>query len=58
MIKDAIVKFYTSVTIKNSKGNTHYREEKVENPLRLVIAKNKSRPEKEFWIIPNAIGSV
>ncbi|MDO5989798.1 IS4 family transposase [Flavivirga amylovorans] len=55
LIKDAIVKFYTGVPIKNSKGNTHYREEKVENPLRLVIAKSKSSPEKEFWIITNAM---
>nr|WP_315199523.1 IS4 family transposase [uncultured Flavobacterium sp.] len=53
LIKDSIVNLYTGTPIKNKRGNTHYREEKVENQFRLVVVKNKEKPEKEFWFITN-----
>lgn len=53
LIKDSIINLYTGIPIKNKRGNTHFREEKVENPFRLVIVKNKDQPEKYFWFITN-----
>ncbi len=53
LIKDSIINLYTGTPIKNKRGNIHYREEKVENLFRLVVVKNKAKPEKEFWFITN-----
>lgn len=53
LIKDSIINLYTGTPIKNKRGNTHFREEKVENKFRLVVVKNKENPEKEFWFITN-----
>jgi transposase len=53
LIKDSIINLYTGIPIKNKQGNKHYREEKVENPFRLVVVKNKEQPEKCFWFITN-----
>jgi transposase len=53
LIKDSIVNLYTGTPIKNKRGNTHYREEKVENQFRLVVVKNKEKLEKDFWFITN-----
>jgi hypothetical protein len=53
LIKDSIVNLYTGVPVNNKRGNIHHREEKLENQFRLVIVKNKERPEKIFWFITN-----
>jgi transposase len=53
LIKDSIINLYTGTPIKNKRGNTYFREEKVENKFRLVVVKNKENPEKEFWFITN-----
>lgn len=51
LIKDSKVNLYTGKLIHNKKGNTHYREELIETPLRLIIAKSKQG--QEFWFITN-----
>lgn len=48
LVKDSIVKLYTGVPIKNKQGNTHYKEEKIQNHFRLVIVQNKKQSEKFF----------
>lgn len=53
LIKDSIINLYTGTPIKNKRGNTYFREEKVENKFRLVVVKSKENPEKEFWFITN-----
>lgn len=53
LIKDSIVQLYTGIPINNKRGKIHYREELVEEPFRLIVAKSKKQPEKEFWFITN-----
>lgn len=53
LIKDSKVQLYTGKPIKNKKGNIHYREELVETPFRLIVAKTKTKDSKEFWFITN-----
>lgn len=53
LIKDSKVQFYTGKAIQNKKGNVHYREEIVDTPFRLIIAKTKTEKPKEFWFITN-----
>jgi transposase len=53
LIKDSIINLYTGTPIKNKRGNTHSREEKIETKFRLVVVKNKENPEKKFWFITN-----
>lgn len=53
LIEDSKVNLYTGKAINNKKGNVHYREELVETPFRLIIAKTKTEDAKEFWFITN-----
>lgn len=53
LIKDSKVNLYTGKAINNKKGNIHYREELVEAPFRLIVAKTKTEDSKEFWFITN-----
>ncbi len=53
LVKDCIVKLYTGVPIKNKQGNTHHREEKVQNHFRLVVVQNKKQSEKVFYFLTN-----
>lgn len=53
LIKDSINNLYTGTPVKNKRGNTHHREEKIETKFRLVVVKNNQNPEKEFWFITN-----
>jgi hypothetical protein len=39
LVKDSKVNLYTGKAIRNKKGNIHHREELVQTPFRLVIAK-------------------
>jgi transposase len=53
LVKDSKVNLYTGKAIRNKKGNIHHREELVQTPFRLVIAKTKTPETKEFWFITN-----
>lgn len=53
LIKDSKVELYTGKPILNKKGNIHYREELVETPFRLIVAKTKTQESKTFWFITN-----
>jgi len=53
LVKDSKVHLYTGKAINNKKGNTHYREELVETPFRLIVAKTKTDDSKAFWFITN-----
>ena len=53
LITDSKVNLYTGKAIHNKKGNIHYREELVETPFRLIVAKTKTEDAKEFWFITN-----
>ena len=53
LIKDSKVHLYTGKAINNKKGKIYYREELVETPFRLIVAKTKTEEEKYFWFITN-----
>lgn len=53
LIKDSRIKLYSSKPILTQKGNTYYKEEKIENNFRLVVVSNKQHLEKEFWFLTN-----
>ncbi|NOR26914.1 MAG: IS4 family transposase [Lutibacter sp.] len=53
LVKDSKVHLYTGRPINNKKGNIHYREELVETPFRLIVAKTKTEDSKVFWFITN-----
>jgi hypothetical protein len=53
LVKDSKVHLYTGRPIDNKKGNIHYREELVETPFRLIVAKTKTEQPKDFWFITN-----
>jgi transposase len=53
LLKDSIVHLYTGKTINNKRGKKHYREELVEQPFRLIVARSKKEQSKEFWFITN-----
>ena len=53
LIKDSKVYLYTGKPISNKKGNIHYRQELVASPFRLIVAKTKADPTKDFWFITN-----
>ena len=53
LIKDSKVQLYTGKSTNNKKGNIHYREELVETPFRLIVAKTKTDNSKAFWFITN-----
>lgn len=53
LVRDSKVKLYTGKAIKNKKGNIHHREELVETPFRLIVARTRTEGPKEFWFITN-----
>jgi len=53
LIKDSKVYLYTGKAINNKKRKVHYREELVETPFRLIVAKTKTEQPKDFWFITN-----
>ncbi len=55
LLKDSLVYLYTGKPINNKRGNIHYREELVEEPFRLIIAKSKEDESKEYWFITNEL---
>lgn len=52
VVKDSKVKLYTGKPIQNKRGNTHYREKKVETEFRLVVIENE-KTNKKFWFLTN-----
>ncbi len=55
LVKDSLVYLYTGKPIQNKRGNIHYREKLVEEPFRLIVAKNKVDQSKEFWFVTNEL---
>lgn len=53
LIKDSKVQLYTGRPIQGKNGKIYYRQELVPTSFRLIIAKSKNQPEKEFWFISN-----
>jgi len=53
LISDSRVRLYTGILINNKRGNKHYREELVDTPFRLVVAKSKTEESKEYWLLTN-----
>lgn len=53
MIKDSKVYLYTGQPINNKQGNKHDRQELVEDPFRLIVARSKTEPDSRYWFITN-----
>lgn len=53
LVKDSKVLLFTGKPIRNKKGNVHYRQERIETPFRLIVAKSKNELTKNFWFITN-----
>jgi len=53
LIKDCKIQLYTGILINNKRGKTHYKEELVETPFRLIIAQSKSEKDKQYWFLTN-----
>ena len=53
LIMDSKVYLYTGKPINNKRGKIHHREELVEVPMRLIVARSKDNPSSEFWFITN-----
>jgi len=53
LIKDSKVQLYTGRPVQGKNGKTYYRQELVPTNFRLIIAKSKKQPEKQFWFISN-----
>jgi hypothetical protein len=53
LIKDAKIKLYTGVPIKNKRGNIHYKEKLVDTEFRLVIVKSKTKEQQQYWFLTN-----
>ena len=53
LIKDSQVYLYTGMPIHNKRGNIHYREALVEQPLRLIVAQDKTDMAQQYWFITN-----
>jgi transposase len=53
LLKDSIVHLYTGKAINNKRGNIHFREELVEEPFRLIVAKSKEEENRQYWFISN-----
>ena len=44
---------YTGQPVINKRGNKHYRQVLVKEPLRLIVARSKTDPAMEYWFITN-----
>lgn len=52
LVKDSKVKLFTGMPIHNKKGNIHYKEQMLEAPSRLIVAKS-NKEGKQFWWLTN-----
>lgn len=53
LIKDSKVNLYTGHKVDNKRGNTHYREVLIEEPLRLIVGQSKEDANKQYWFLTN-----
>ena len=53
MLKDCKVYLYRGVHLTTKKGTKRWKEELFEVPFRLIVARGKDDPGKEFWFITN-----
>lgn len=53
LIKDAKIKLYTGVPIKNKRGNIHYREELIDTEFRLIIVESNTKKGQQYWFLSN-----
>lgn len=53
LIKDAKIKLYTGVPIKNKQGNVHYKQELIETEFRLTIVESKTKEGQQYWFLSN-----
>ncbi|MCQ9637755.1 IS4 family transposase [Chryseobacterium sp. WG23] len=53
LIKDSLVKLYSSTPVPTQKGKTYNKEQQIENRFRLIVVANKQQPDKEAWLLTN-----
>lgn len=53
LLKDCKVQLYRGNLINNKRGKTHYKQELIETPLRLVIVQSKIEERKQYWFLTN-----
>ncbi|MEQ2912588.1 IS4 family transposase [Butyricimonas faecihominis] len=53
LLKDCKVYLYRGVHLTTKKGTKRWKEELFEVPFRLIVARGKDDPGKEFWFITN-----
>ncbi|MFR5660511.1 MAG: transposase, partial [Butyricimonas faecihominis] len=53
LLKDSEVYLYRGVHLTTKKGTKRWKEELFEVPFRLIVARGKDDPDKEFWFITN-----
>ena len=53
LIRDSKVYLYTGQPVMDKRGNKYYRQELVEEPLKLNVARSKDESATEYWFITN-----
>ena len=53
LIRDSKVYLYTGQPVMDKRGNKYYRQELVEEPLKLIVARSKDESATEYWFITN-----
>ena len=53
LIKDSLVKIYSSTPVFTQKGKIYNKEQQIENKFRLIVVANKQQPQKEVWLLTN-----
>lgn len=53
LIRDSKVYLYTGQPVMTKQGNKYYRQELVEEPLRLIVARSKNELAAQDWFITN-----
>lgn len=53
LLKDSEVYLYRGIHLTTKKGTKRWKEELFEVPFRLIVARGKDDPDKEFWFITN-----
>lgn len=53
LVKDSLIKIYSSTPVLTQKGKTYNKEQQIENKFRLIVVANKQQPQKEVWLLTN-----
>jgi len=53
LIRDSKVYLYTGQPVMDKRGNKYYRQELVEEPLKLIVDRSKDESATEYWFITN-----